>query len=99
MGARNGIFCGHVESDNLGSTGGSGGAGTKKICTSASAGIRSEAPNEPFFGTDTRWEPVKTYFVGFGIFNSPESVPHIHFGSHAEPLQKRFSNVKKSAIL
>ena len=23
-----------------------------------SAGIRSEAPNEPFFGTDTRWEPV-----------------------------------------
>ena len=34
------------------------GAGTKKICTSESAGIRSEAPNEPFFGTDTRWEPV-----------------------------------------
>ncbi len=43
------------------------GAGTKKICTSESAGIRSEAPNEPFFGTDTRWEPVKTYFVGLDI--------------------------------
>ena len=58
MNVRNGIFCGYVESDNFCSTGGSVVAGTKKICTSASAGIRSEAPNEPFFGTDTRWEPV-----------------------------------------
>ena len=51
-------FVEHVESYNIGSTGGSVVAGTKKICTSESAGIRSVASNEPFFGTDTRWEPV-----------------------------------------
>ena len=44
------------------------GAGTKKICTNV---VR-----KPFFGTDTRWEPVKTSFVGLDIFTPPESVPH-----------------------
>ena len=51
---RNGIFCGYVESDNLGSTGGSGWPERKK---SAQAKAR-----KPFFGTDTRWEPVINIF-------------------------------------
>ena len=51
---RNGIFYGHVESDTFGSTGGSGGPERKK---SAQAQAR-----KPFFGTDTRWEPVINQF-------------------------------------
>ena len=31
-----------------------------------------------------------TNFVGLDIFNSPESVPHIDFGSHAEPLVQKW---------
>ena len=51
-----------------------------------SAGIRSVASNEPFFGTDTRWEPVINIFCWTRHINSPESVPHIYFGFHAESL-------------
>ena len=47
-------FAEHVESYNFGSTGGSVVAGTKKICTSET--------RKPFFGTDTRWEPVINIF-------------------------------------
>ena len=99
MGARNGIFCGHVESDNLGSTGGSGGPERKKSAQAQARVFVAKLRTSLFSGRTHSGSLFLTNFVGLDIFNSPESVPHIHFGSHAEPLQKRFSNVKKSAIL
>ena len=54
-------------------------AGTKKICTSAA--------RKPFFGTDTRWEPVINIFHWTRHFGSPESVPHKYIGFYAEPLR------------
>ena len=71
-------FVEHVESYNFGATGGSVVAGTKKICTSAA--------RKPFFGTDTRWEPVINTFYRTRHFGSSESVPHIYFGFHAKSL-------------
>ena len=50
-------------------------------------GIRSVASNEPFFGTDTRWEPVINIFHWTRHFGSPESVPHKYIGFYAEPLR------------
>ena len=50
-------FVEHVESETFGATGGSRWPKREKSARTK-RGIRSVASNEPFFGTDTRWEPV-----------------------------------------
>ena len=61
-----------------------------------SAGIRSVASNEPFFGTDTRWEPVLNQFCLTRHFTLPEPVPHCLFSFHAEALHRYCNSQTKS---
>ena len=55
--------------------------------------------NEPFFGTDTRWEPVTNIFCWTRHFGSPESVPHSLLVCHAEALHCGFYLFSLCAII